>query len=240
MLRYQSAVAPGLHIAFTSVEQGNLALHVPDDRDAVLLRRRGLEQDLGLGEASFTYMNQVHSADVVVLDEPADPVLTATCDALVSSSGVTPLAVMVADCLPVVFAAATATGRLSAVTHAGRRGLLDGILSNTVRGLRSAGATEIEAWIGPAICASCYEVPQSMAEESEVLRPGIGCTTRWSSPGLDLPGAARQELVSLGVQVTESGICTLEDESYFSYRRDPETGRLAGLIWAEPDCPTDS
>jgi copper oxidase (laccase) domain-containing protein len=117
---------------------------------------------------------------------------------------------------------------------------LDGILSNTVRGLRSAGATEIEAWIGPAICASCYEVPQSMAEESEVLRPGIGCTTRWSSPGLDLPGAARQELVSLGVQVTESGICTLEDESYFSYRRDPETGRLAGLIWAEPDCPTDS
>lgn len=232
MLRYQSAVAPGLHIAFTTVKQGNLALHVPDDHDAVLLRRHGLERELGLGGKHFTYMDQIHSADVVVLPglpEHQDP---ATCDALVSAEGNEPLAVMVADCVPVVFAGSTRSGHLSAVAHAGRRGLLDGILANTVAAMRASGATEIEAWIGPAICGACYEVPQAMATESESLRPGIATTTRWGTPGLDLPAAAASELSSLGVRTTHSGVCTLEDESSFSYRRDPKTGRLAGLVWS--------
>ncbi|MGL3804944.1 polyphenol oxidase family protein [Paeniglutamicibacter sp. R2-26] len=212
--------------------QGNLALHVPDDRDAVLLRRHGLEQDLGLGGSRFTYMDQVHSADVVSVDGPADVSDVPTCDALVSPNAGQPLAVMVADCVPVVFAGTTASGTISAVAHAGRRGLLDGILANTVEHMKLHGATGLEAWIGPSICGSCYEVPASMAEESEALRPGITTATRWGTTGLDLPGEARRELEHLGVSVTPSGICTLENEDYFSYRRDPGTGRLAGLVWS--------
>ena len=232
MLRYQSALAPSLQIAFTSMEQGNLAFHVPDDRDAVLLRRHGLEQGLGLGETRFTYMDQVHSADVVSVDGPPETSGTATCDALVSPRALEPLAVMVADCVPVVFTGITGSGAISAVAHAGRRGLLDGILSNTVARMESHGATKLEAWIGPSICGSCYEVPRQMADESENLRPGIACATRWGSVGLDLPGEARRELESLGVLVTASGVCTFENEDYFSYRRNPDTGRLAGLVWS--------
>lgn len=233
MLRYQSALAPSLHIAFTSVDQGNLALHVPDRRDAVLLRRRGLERRLGLGEKRFAFMDQVHSADVVTVDGPPDPSDTATCDALVSPGSKQPLAVMVADCVPVVLAGLTGSGAISAVAHAGRRGLLDGILSNTVARMESLGATRLEAWIGPSICGSCYEIPEQMADASERQRPGIACGTRWGSTGLDLPGEARRELESLGVAVTASGVCTYENQRYFSYRRDPETGRLAGLVWSE-------
>lgn len=233
MLRYQSAVAPALRIAFTSVDEGNLALHVRDDRDAVLLRRRDLERELGFSAAEFTYMNQVHSADVITLAASSDANEIHTGDALLSSDATAPLAVMVADCVPVVFAGATNSGVISAVAHAGRRGLLDGILSKTVAAMRENGAQSIEAWIGPAICGSCYEVPAHMAEESEALRPGIRSETRWGSPGLDLPRAACEELNDLNVTVTNSERCTLEDEQYFSYRRDPSTGRLAGLIWLD-------
>ena len=225
--------APALQIAFTSVDEGNLALHVRDDRDAVLLRRRDLERGLGLDTAEFAYMNQVHSADVITLSASPDATEIHTGDALLSPDATVPLAVMVADCVPVVFAGRTSAGAISAVAHAGRRGLLDGILSNTVAAMREHGAQSIEAWIGPSICGSCYEVSELMAEESEALRPGIRCETKWGSPGLDLPKAACAELSVLSVKVTDSQRCTLEDEQYFSYRRDPQTGRLAGLIWSE-------
>ncbi|MFL4475147.1 polyphenol oxidase family protein [Paeniglutamicibacter sp. MACA_103] len=231
MLRYQSVLAPGVHIAFTSTAEGNLAFHVPDDRDAVLLRRRDLERGLGLGEERFSYMDQVHSATVLDVDGPPTESAIPTCDALVSAGAGHPLAVMVADCVPVVFVGNSARGAVTAVAHAGRRGLLDGILTATVHRMRAAGAQSFEAWIGPAICGSCYEVPAAMAAEAEALRSGIGSTTRQGTTGLDLPRAAASELRALGVSVTESGACTLEDENYFSYRRDPRTGRLAGLVW---------
>ncbi|GAA5227408.1 polyphenol oxidase family protein [Paeniglutamicibacter antarcticus] len=234
MLRYESMLAPGVHIAFTSVAEGNLAIHVPDDREAVLLRRRDLERDLGLGQKRFRYMNQVHSATVLDAPDGTSEVSVPTCDALVSADAGQPLAVMVADCVPVVLAGTGANGTTSAVAHAGRRGLLDGILASTVERMRAAGANALEAWIGPAICARCYEVPRGMAQEAGQQRPGIVSKTRQGTTGLDLPGAAARELRDFGVTVTESGTCTLEQDEYFSYRRNPDTGRLAGLIWKTP------
>lgn len=231
MLRYQSVLAPGVHIAFTSTAEGNLAVHVPDDRDAVLLRRRDLERGLGLGEQRFSYMDQIHSATVLEVQGAPEDSAVPTCDGLVSAGAARPLAVMVADCVPVVLVGTSAQGPVSAVAHAGRRGLLDGILTETLQRMRAAGGEDFEAWIGPAICGSCYEVPADMAAEAEGLRPGIGTTTRRGTTGLDLPHAAAAELRDLGVAVTESRACTLEDENYFSYRRDPRTGRLAGLVW---------
>ncbi|PJJ44241.1 hypothetical protein ATK23_1469 [Glutamicibacter mysorens] len=237
MLHFASNLDPSIQLAFTSQAEGNLALHVNDDPRLVAENRARLEDLIGVRRFSLNFMNQVHSADVHEVQpvqrkswlEPAAP----TCDGLLDATGAQPLAVMVADCLPVLFVGRNSQSgqTLSAATHAGRRGLLDGILENTVEALRAHGADVMEAVIGPSICGRCYEVPEDMAQESEQLRPGIRTATRWGTPGLDLPASAEDELHGLGVDVRQSGVCTLEDENYYSYRRSSRSGRLAGLIW---------
>lgn len=237
MLHFASNLDPSIQLAFTSQAEGNLALHVNDDPRLVAENRARLEDLIGVRRFSLNFMNQVHSADVHEVQpvqrtswlEPAAP----TCDGLLDATGAQPLAVMVADCLPVLFVGRNSQSgqTLSAATHAGRRGLLDGILENTVEALRAHGADVMEAVIGPSICGRCYEVPEDMARESEQLRPGIRTSTRWGTPGLDLPASAEDELRGLGVDVRQSGVCTLEDENYYSYRRSSPSGRLAGLIW---------
>ncbi|WP_372697887.1 polyphenol oxidase family protein [Arthrobacter sp. JSM 101049] len=248
MLRFDFDGTTAAHLAFTSATEGNLALHVGDRADAVLERRRCLEASLGLDAGALQFMNQTHSIRVhrvpgtTEAGQPAETAAPAAADtgpgwgpdadAMVCADGSVPLAVMVADCLPVVFAASTHNGGLAtAVAHAGRKGLLGGILQQTIQALRHCGADDIHAWIGPAVCGACYEVPAAMASEADAELPGVAATTSWGTPSLDLPGAAARQLAGLGVQVTSTGICTLEDPRYFSYRRDPRTGRLAGIIW---------
>ncbi|GHD00976.1 polyphenol oxidase family protein [Zhihengliuella salsuginis] len=237
MLQFSQPVDGGdrsVRVAFTTREAGNLALHVGDDPAAVAARRDRLVPDLGLpGPAQF--MDQIHSSLVAHVEGPVSPAPTA--DALVTTADDLPLAVMVADCLPVVVSA-VAGGRVAlAAAHAGRRGLLDGVLRETVSALRAAvpadGGAEpvITAWIGPSICGRCYEVPATMRAEAEQQLPGTGSTTRWGSDGLDLPAGAARQLRGLGADVVESGACTLEDERFYSYREDPGTGRIAGIIW---------
>lgn len=262
MYWYRTARAEAQAV-FTDRELGNLALHVPDDAQDVLRRRRGLEQDLGLEAGAVLYLEQVHGTHVVDADAVA-PGATPVGDAAVSAHG-RPLAVMVADCVPIVLTGRTAPETrpaglaVTAVAHAGRRGLLDGVLPAVVSALRDRGAVSISALIGPSVCGRCYEVPEEMAAESERLLPGIRTQTRWSTPGLDLPGAAHRMLRELGVQVEliESGPppagldaaatgsssdageapggssrCTLENPGLFSHRRDPGSGRIAGVIVA--------
>lgn len=237
MLHFTSNLDPSIHLAFTTQEEGNLALHVNDDPARVAENRSRLEDTIGVRRFSLNFMNQVHSADVFTVQPVArtswlEPVAP-TCDGLLDPTGQHPLAVMVADCLPVLFVGRddNADHTITAATHAGRRGLLDGILTRSVQELRGHGAQQIEAIIGPSICGRCYEVSPGMAQESEQLRAGIRSETRWGSAGLDLPSAAEEELSSLGVHVRQTQVCTLEDENYFSYRRTPSAGRLAGLIW---------
>jgi copper oxidase (laccase) domain-containing protein len=98
--------------------------------------------------------------------------------------------------------------------------------------MRAAGATTIRAWIGPSICGSCYEVPGDLRAEVAAVVPATGSTTSWGTPALDLPAGVRSQLASLGVSVEYSGACTLEQDGLFSYRRDKQTGRFAGLVWA--------
>ncbi|MEE1620284.1 polyphenol oxidase family protein [Zafaria sp. Z1313] len=234
MLSYGPHGGRSARVAFTSLAEGNLALHVGDDPAAVHGRRARLAASLGLAGGAFQFMDQVHSARVV--DVPPgtrlDPAPTA--DALVCADGSVPLAVMTADCVPVVFVGARPDGSAAtAVAHAGRKGLLGGVLQNTLARLRAAGAGSVSAWIGPAVCGSCYEVPGDMAAEAERGAPGISCATSRGTTGLDLPSAAARILAAAGVQVTESGICTLEDGDYPSHRRDPSSGRCAGLVWLE-------
>ncbi|MEX3510268.1 polyphenol oxidase family protein [Kocuria carniphila] len=237
----------GAAIAFTDADEGNVAAHTGEDPSEVAAHRAALEVTLGLPAGSLRFMRQVHGTTVVSFStgttdhsngqEMSNAPEAPEADAAISDDG-TPLAVLTADCLPVVFVAerAETTVPLTAVAHAGRRGLLDGVLQNTVRELRERGAESITAWVGPAICGSCYEVPDDMRTESAHLLPGIETVTSWQTPGLDLPGAARTLLEGLDVRVSDSSAdrsewCTLEHDALYSYRRDKTTSRLAGVVW---------
>ena len=238
----------GAAVAFTDASEGNLAAHTGEDPDLVAAHRAGLESSLGVSPGAVRFLHQVHGTDVAVFGSEArgidpDGHEAPVADAAISVDG-TPLAVLTADCLPVVFVADRSGSELPllAVAHAGRRGLLDGVLQNTVRALREHGGARITAWVGPAICGSCYEVPEEMRTESARVLPGIESETSWHTPGLDLPGAARGVLTELGVRLTEavtdrSQWCTLEHDALYSYRRDKTTHRLAGVVWT-PAVPT--
>ena len=152
-----------------------------------------------------------------------------------------PLAIMVADCIPVVLVGSVEgekTVPVLAVAHAGRRGLLDGVLQTTVARMRELGAAHITAWLGPSICGACYEVPEAMRAESTELIPQVHSVTGANTPGLDLPAGARAVLEAAGVEVsTECARCTYEEPSVYSYRgftnRGEKPGRIAGLVWVE-------
>ena len=239
---------PGLHVAFTGVGAGNLAFHVAGQAepgrpaDAVAEARTGLERAMGVPAGRTQYLTQVHSARVVTAsgrgwgDEGARP---EEADAVVSPSGHDPLAVMVADCLPVVFASRPAGGSgltgPTAVAHAGRRGLFEGVLEGTVERLRrhgaGAGTDDVQAWVGPGICGKCYEVPEDMHRDGADRIPATVSRTSWGTPALDLPAGAAAVLDRLGVRVHRVDRCTLEDEQLFSHRRAPGQGRFAGLVW---------
>ncbi|MGX5717056.1 polyphenol oxidase family protein [Arthrobacter sp. MAHUQ-56] len=226
MFHWRADILPGVSAAFTDSGAGNLALHVGDDPAAVQERRRLVEQSLGVAPQSLRFMDQVHGANVAVMDA-ASP--SPVADAMVSRG--LPLAVMVADCIPVLLAGTAPTGPVLAAVHAGRPGVAGGVLPAAVDTMASLGASGIRAWLGPSICGACYEVPAALRDEVAELVPASWSATSWGTPALDLPAGARSQLEAAGVQVEYSGACTLETESLYSYRRDRNTGRFAGVVW---------
>jgi YfiH family protein len=230
-------------VAFTNARAGNLALHVGDDPAAVRRRRAELEAAAGLGGRSFRYMNQVHGSDVATIvgatatataTTPADAAghgpAAPTADAMVSLTE--PLAVLVADCVPVVLVGEDAAGSpVLGVVHAGRPGVAAEVVPAAVARLRVLGADSISAWIGPSVCGRCYEVPENLRADVAAAVPATWCTTSTGTPGLDLPAGVRSQLEAAGVAIEYSGGCTLEDDTLFSYRRNSRTGRFAGLAW---------
>ena len=226
MFHWRAEILPGVSAAFTDTDAGNLALHVGDDASEVQQRRARLEQAMGIAPRSLRFMNQVHGSTVAAM-EPDSAVPEA--DAMVS--GGLPLAVMVADCIPVLLAGESAEGPVLAAVHAGRPGIANGIIPTAVDAMALRGATGIRAWLGPSICGRCYEVPAALQAEVAAAVPATRSSTSWGTPGLDLPAGARSQLEAAGVSVEYAGACTLETESLYSYRRDRETGRFAGLVW---------
>lgn len=228
MFFWSGEALPGVTVAFTDAGAGNLALHVGDSAADVEKRRAALEVAAGIAPRRFQFMNQVHGNHVAVLDGPAMP--APTVDSMVGRN--VPLAVMVADCIPVLLVGEAQSGPVMAATHAGRPGLAAGVIPNTVAAMRQAGAGRISAWLGPSICGRCYEVPLAMRTEVDDLAPGTAAETSWGTPSLDLPAGARHQLETDDVDVRYSGPCTLEAPGLFSYRRDQRTGRFAGLVWS--------
>ena len=210
----------------------NLGDHVGDDPAAVAANRRRLAAAVGLDDG-IVWMNQVHSANIAVVDHAGESVDDT--DGLVTSTPGLALAVVTADCVPVLMADARA-GVVAAV-HAGRVGAVDGIVAQALATMTEAGAeiANVSVLLGPAVSGANYEVPETMAAEVEQVLPGSLTTTRHGTPGLDLRAGIAAQLRSLGVRSIDiDPRCTVDDPRLFSHRRDAPTGRLASLIWLEP------
>ena len=170
------------------------------------------------------FMNQVHGDEVVEVKSIGDD---PTCDALITRAPGIALAVMVADCIPLLLSSSTVVGAV----HVGRRGLMNSVAVKAVDAMRKLGADQIHAQLGPSICGRCYEVPQELADEVVAQHPAASSLTNNLTPALDLPRALIADLVASGVTYEASAICTLENDEYFSYRRHNITGRNAGVVW---------
>ncbi len=153
-------------------------------------------------------------------------------DAVVTDVPGAGVAVRVADCLPVLIAA-PGRRRVAAV-HAGRIGLLGGVIPAAVSALRDEVSDDLTAWIGPHICGDCYEVPSEMAAAARQVLPASAAVTSWGTPAIDLAAGAVAQLESLGVEVAHVGPCTRTENDHFSHRADPDSGRQVGVIWLNP------
>ena len=198
----------------------NLATHVGDDEAVVEKNREKLRERVG----NIAVMSQVHGDAVVVVDQLSDEV--PVCDALITSNSDLALVVMVADCIPLLLRSES----LVAAVHVGRAGLMNSIALKTVAKMRELGAIQISGTIGPAICGSCYEVPQDLHDQVIAVHPLASSRTAIGTPALDLPKALMAALAQVNVLVTSSAECTLENDEYFSFRRNNKTGRQAGVI----------
>lgn len=218
--------------AFASL---NVGAHVQDDPVAVAENRRRIAAAFDLpGEPAW--LSQVHGCRVVRLGPPETA--GAAADGVVSTVPGRVCAIQVADCLPVLFAARD--GSVVGAAHAGWRGLLAGVLENTVAALNVPPAGLL-AWIGPGIGRAHFEVG------AEVREAFVGAAAPRSAPEVagafvanargrwqcDLVALARQRLSALGLTQIHGGEwCTYADpDRYFSHRRDGRSGRMVALIW---------
>lgn len=211
----------------------NLGDHVGDDPAAVATNRRRLAAAIGLKPERVVWMNQVHGDRVEVVDGPRGGPVEHT-DALVTGTARLALAVVTADCVPVLLADARAG--VAAAVHAGRVGAQRGVVARTVEAMVGLGARpgDISALLGPAVSGRNYEVPAPMADEVEAALPGSRTTTAAGTPGLDLRAGIACQLTDLGVTAIDiDPRCTVDDPTLFSHRRDAPTGRLASLVWME-------
>jgi polyphenol oxidase len=241
LLAFDWKLPRGVHAAFTTRAGGasiapwdsfNLGVHVGDDATNVATNRSRLTQLLAL-PADPSWLNQVHGTEVIDLDTRSTGNAPATADASIATLPGRVCAVMVADCLPVLFA--SRDGKRIAAAHAGWRGMVAGVLERTVAALGVA-PSELSAWLGPAISQRHFEVGEEVRQAFIGTDAGAAaCFSpnergRWQA---DLVGLARRRLAALGVGSISGGAwCTYADrEQFYSYRRDGKGGRMAALIW---------
>ncbi len=215
----------------------NLGSHVGDAPQAVASNRARLAA--WLGDVRVVYLDQVHGTEVADLDR-WDGASTPQADAAVTATPGLAACVLVADCLPVLFAAPD--GRAVGAAHAGWCGLAGGVLDHTLQALcRKADCkpAEVQAWLGPAIGPRAFEVGGEVRsafvqQDSEAS----GAFVATAQPGkwlANLFQLARLRLQAAGMvlsQVQGGDVCTVSNPArYFAYRRDRVTGRQAGLVW---------
>lgn len=217
----------------------NLALHVGDDETVVAANRGIVANTLGLNPEALRFVNQVHGNRVIAWDEDGayDPLTGERTDSVTADAHVTKtpglgLVVMVADCVPVMFADPEAG--IVGAAHAGRAGMVDGVVSATVTAMRELGASRIQVAVGPSICPRCYEVPADMRDQVSHVEPVTASVSRDGTPALDVAAGVAEQVTREGCEIVDfSGTCTRESSDLFSYRKDSVTGRFGGLVWLE-------
>ncbi len=224
---------PSIHYSFSDLRHGNQSLAVGVTDAAA---RSRLASAVGVRTADLVFMQQVHGGEVALVDAEdrgrgvhAHGDGVEGVDALVTTAEKVALVVLVADCVPVLLAD---PGRAVAAIHAGRGGVVSGVVRATVGAIAPPDPARIEALIGPSIRGCCYEVERELADAVAAEVPQARATTSWGTPGLDLPAAVAAQLRAEGVdRVTVLGDCTRCTPSrWFSHRRAPGEGRQAGVV----------
>lgn len=234
-------LAPGVLAMFTGRAGGvsavpydtlNLSRATGDDPAAVAANLERVARACGTSAARLAWMHQVHGCDVADARDlsPAGPAPEA--DAIFTRTPGQVLGVIVADCAPVLLADPQA--RVIAAAHAGREGTAAGVVTEAVAAMTAAGAdpARVHAVIGPHICGGCYEVPAELRDRVAARVPEASCVTRKGTPGIDIGAGIEAQLARAGIQnVSLDARCTAETPGLYSYRRDRQTGRFAGLVW---------
>ncbi|MEU2185015.1 peptidoglycan editing factor PgeF [Streptomyces thermolilacinus] len=234
----------GAHFAFTDrwggvsavpYEELNLGGAVGDDPAAVRQNRKIAADRLGVDPERVVWMHQVHGRTVHVVDGPwpAEGAVPEG-DGVATARRGLPLAVLTADCVPVLLADPVAG--VVAAAHAGRPGMAAGVVPAAVETMTALGAepSRIVARTGPAVCGRCYEVPAALRDEVAAGEPAAWAETSWGTPAIDVVAGVHAQLERLGVRDRRaSQVCTRESGDHFSYRRDRTTGRLAGYVWLD-------
>lgn len=208
----------------------NVGAHVGDAAADVARNRALLGAALSL-PAEPLWLQQVHGT--AVLEAGAPRAVPPVADAAFTRAADVVLAIMVADCLPVLLA--DRRGEVIAAAHAGWRGLAAGVLPATLAAM-GAPAGDLSAWLGPAIRQAHFEVGEEVRQAFVDADADSAADFRRNERGrwqCDLPGLARRQLRALGVRaVSDCGLCTYERaQQCFSFRRDGRTGRMAALLW---------
>lgn len=206
---------------FTTRQSGNLALHVGDNPAVVQENRGALAVALGVSPDRLFFMAQNHGSEVVEIDGGSNSEDLRECDALITRSPNTALAVLVADCAPVLLVGE----RTCAAIHVGWRGLFGGIVEKVIDAM---GSEPFTASIGPTICGRCYEVGDDLL----LLARERGFVT--GEQRLDIPASILALLKSYSGprlrSASWSQVCTYESRDHFSYRRERNTGRQVGVV----------
>lgn len=208
-------------VRFTTAADGDLLITLPDEQ---LRPRRA-----AIVDAPWTWLRQVHRAEVVTVDQPGE-MAGEQADAAVTAARAAPLAIHTADCAPVVLLADE--GIVGAV-HAGWRGVAAGVLPAALARLRALGAGNVSAILGPCIHPECYEFGETELDRlaASLGRSVVG-TTRWGTPALDLPAAVAASL-GPGVPLDVIDVCTACDTGLYSHRARGDTGRQAAVVWLD-------
>ena len=231
-VRALTTLRGGDGVSLPPFDRLNLGAHCGDDPAAVAENRRRLSDWLRL-PSEPAWLRQVHGTGVVRVGAGGAPAEPAEADAAVTAEPGVVLAILTADCLPVVLAARD--GSEIGVAHAGWRGLANGVLEATVRAMRTP-PSRLQAWLGPAAGPARYEVGEEVYDAFVARDPGCGAAFRPTRPGhwlVDLCALARRRLSAVGVtEVHGGGLCTISEPLRFhSHRRDGRGGRMATLAW---------
>ncbi|WP_446664182.1 peptidoglycan editing factor PgeF [Flexivirga sp. B27] len=222
-------------VGFTDTEGGlsagpvgslNLGGAVGDDPANVTGNRELVAASVGVPSRDLVFMHQTHSDRVLSVD--AEGTRDPAGDGIVTSADDLALAVLVADCTPVLLADPDA-GVIGAV-HAGRPGMTARIVDRALERLSEHGATNPVAIIGPSVCGRCYEVPLQMREDAAAITPESRTVSWTGTPAIDVAGGVVAQLHAAGVDTRWVSGCTRESDRLFSYRGDHRTGRFAGII----------